>query len=224
MPHYEYQHIPGIDKLRRDVAQPVTVKQLDSAACQLGRRRTLCEAYGCAGHNFAFTGRKWIGDWLYILGVNLLNPHISLYSMRGARKRDYPANLFYQQPWWPHNHLIADYFARLGWALTQGQRMVDILVVHPIGSAWSLYSPLRTLPVDELNAQFEQVIDILLESQRDFHFGDEMLMERMASVDFAEDAESPDGNPVLRVGEMTYRVVIVPPGVTLARSTVALVE
>ena len=179
MPHYAYQHIPGIDKLRRDVAQPVTVKQLDSAACQLGRRRTLCEAYGCAGQNLAFAGRKWIGDWLYVLGVNLLNPHLSLYSMRGARKRDYPADLYYQQPWWPYNHLIADYFARLGWALTQGQRVVDILVVHPIGSAWSLYSPLRTLPVDELNVQFENLVKALLELHRDFHFGDEMLMEKL---------------------------------------------
>jgi hypothetical protein len=228
MPHYEYQHVPGIDKLRRDVAQPATVKQLDSAACQLGHRRTLCEAYGCAGQNFAFAGRKWIGDWLCLLGVNLLNPHLSLYSMRGARKRDYPANLFYQQPWWPHNHLIADYFARLSWALTQGERVVDILVVHPIGSAWSLYSPLRPLAVDELNVQFESLVETLLDLHRDFHFGDEMLMERMAAVELAEDAgfagdaQSSKGTPVLQVGEMAYRVVVVPPGVTLARRTVAL--
>jgi len=218
MPHYEYQHIPGIDKLRRDVAQPATVKQLDSAACQLSYRRTLCEAYGCAGQNFAFAGRKWIGDWLYLLGVNLLNPHISLYSMRGARKRDYPANLFYQQPWWPYNHLMADYFARLSWALAQGQRVVDILVVHPIGSAWSLYSPLRPRPVDELNAQFESLVGTLLELHRDFHFGDEMLMERMAAVEITA------STPVFRVGEMTYRVVVVPPGVTLARRTVTLLR
>ncbi len=230
MPHYAYQHIPGIDKLRRDVAQPATVKQLDSAACQLGHRRTLCEAYGCAGQNFAFAGRKWIGDWLYLLGVNLLNPHLSLYSMRGARKRDYPANLFYQQPWWPHNHLMADYFARLGWALTQGERVVDILVVHPIGSAWSLYSPLQPLPVDELNARFEGLVEALLDLHCDFHFGDEMMMERMAAVELAEDADlaetggSLTGTPVLRVGEMAYRVVIVPPGVTLARRTVALLR
>jgi hypothetical protein len=224
MPHYEYQHIPGIDKLRRDVAQPTTVKQLDSAACQLGRTRTLCEAYGCAGQNFAFTGRKWIGDWLCLLGVNLLNPHISLYSMRGARKRDYPANLFYQQPWWRYNHLIADYFARLSWALTQGQRVVDLLVLHPIGSAWSLYSPLRPLPVDELNVRFENLVEALLELHRDFHFGDEMLMERMATVGLAEDDELLQGTPVLRVGEMAYRMVIVPPGVTLARHTVTLLK
>ncbi|MEA3345462.1 MAG: glycosyl hydrolase, partial [Chloroflexota bacterium] len=236
MPHYAYQHIPGIDKLRRDVAQPATVKQLDSAACQLGRERTLCEAYGCAGQNFAFAGRKWIGDWLYLLGVNLLNPHLSLYSMRGARKRDFPANLYYQQPWWPYNQLIADYFARLGWALTQGQRVVDILVIHPIGSAWSLYSPLRTLPVDKLNEQFEEVVESLLDLHRDFHFGDEMLMEELQVACPSDPVcagrrrascklQVEGGNEAaLKVGEMTYRVVIVPPGVTLAQSTVALLE
>ena len=214
MPHYEYQHIPGIDKLRRDVAQPVTVKQLDSAACQLGRKRTLCEAYGCAGQNFAFAGRKWIGNWLYVLGVNLLNPHLSLYSMRGARKRDYPANLHYQQPWWPYNKLAADYFARLSYSLTQGQRVVDVLLIHPIGSAWSLYSPLHTLPVDELNSQLEQTVENLLAIHRDFHFGDEMLMEKFASC----------AGSVLQVGEMAYRAAIVPPGVTLASATVRLLH
>jgi hypothetical protein len=224
MPHYEFQHIPGIDKLRRDVSQPITVKQLDSAACQLGRRRTLCEAYGCAGQNFAFAGRKWIGDWLCLLGVNLLNPHISLYSMRGARKRDYPANLFYQQPWWRYNSLIADYFARLSWALTQGQRVVDVLVIHPIGSAWSLYSPMSSLPVDELDAQLETTVEALLHLHRDFHFGDEMIMEHAANVDLVQDGALPRGTPLFRVGHMAYRVVIVPPGVTLARRTVALLS
>ena len=129
MPHYAYFHIPGIDNLGRTSTTGrgtvLTVKQLDSVVCQLGKPRTLCENYGCSGQDFAHTGRKWIGDWAYVLGVNLNNPHLSLYTMRGARKRDYPPNIFYQQPWWPENHLIADYFARLSYVLTQGQRVVD---------------------------------------------------------------------------------------------------
>ena len=94
MPHYPYFHHPGIDKLGRIINEGpgtvLTVKQLDSAVCQLGKQRALCENYGCSGQDFAHTGRKWIGDWAYVLGITLNNPHLSLYSMRGERKRDYP--------------------------------------------------------------------------------------------------------------------------------------
>jgi len=65
-------------------------------------------------------------DWHQVLGINFLNPHLSLYSMRGARKRDYPPNNFYQQPWWPSNRLLEDYFARVSYALTQGKTLSDL--------------------------------------------------------------------------------------------------
>ena len=141
MPHYEYMHYPGIDHLRRNIADLVTPKQLDSVVCQLGKERALSETYGCSGQNLSFEGRKWIGDWQCVLGINFLNPHLSSYTLRGARKRDYPPDIFYQQPWWPHNALIDDYNSRLSYALSQGERVVDLLVVHPIGSAWSVFRP-----------------------------------------------------------------------------------
>ncbi|HIQ05114.1 MAG TPA: hypothetical protein EYH31_05390 [Anaerolineae bacterium] len=218
MPHYEYMHIPGIDKLGRHIDEPITTKQVDSVACQLGRQRILCEAYGCAGQDLNFPQRKWIGDHLYVLGINLLNPHLSLYSMRGARKRDYPCNIFFQQPWWPENRLLDEYFARLSYALSQGQRVVEALVVHPIASAWTLYSPIAVHPVRELDRQLRTLNDDLLALHRDYHFGDEMLMEKYAAV------ESDGSGAVLRIGEMRYRVVIVPPGTTLARNTVDLLN
>ncbi len=217
MPHYEYEHIPGIDKLARNLYTPLTVKQVDSAACQLGKARVLCESYGAAGQDFSFTGRKWIGDWLYVLGVNLNNPHLSLYSMRGERKRDYPANLFFQQPWWPENRLIADYFARLSYALSQGQRVVDVLVLHPQGSAWSLYHPDAYGAAGKLDEALVQLEKTLLNAQRDFHYGDEMLMEKYARV-----AEGEEGQPLFQIGQMSYHTVIVPPSVTWNRNTVRL--
>ncbi|PKO23840.1 MAG: glycoside hydrolase, partial [Chloroflexi bacterium HGW-Chloroflexi-1] len=218
MPYYEYMHIPGIDKLERHIDQPITAKQVDSVACQLGRKRVLCEAYGCAGQDFNFPQRKWIGDHLYVLGVNLLTPHLSLYSMRGARKRDYPANIFYQQPWWPENRLLDDYFARLSYALSQGQRVVDVLVLHPIASAWTVYSPGAVHRVRELDRRLRGLNDDLLALHRDYHFGDEMLMEKYAAV------ASEGGDVFLRIGEMRYRVVVIPPGTTLARHTVELLN
>ncbi len=226
MPHYPYMHVPGIDKLGRLVnAGPgtvLTVKQLDSVVCQTGKRRALCENYGCSGQDFAHTGRKWIGDWAYVLGITLNNPHLSLYSMRGERKRDYPQNIFYQQPWWPENRIIADYFARLSYALSQGQRVVDILVIHPIGSAWALYRPGATRAVDRLDEALDELLMTLMQNHRDFHLGDEMLMEAGAPCEARVVAD--EAGVRLEVGRMAYRVVIVPPGVTLAENTVRLLE
>lgn len=226
MPHYPYFHIPGIDKLGRIIntgpGTILTVKQLDSAVCQLGKPRALCENYGCSGQDFAHTGRKWIGDWAYVLGITLNNPHLSLYTLRGERKRDYPQNIFYQQPWWPENNLIADYFARLSYVLSQGQRVVDILVVHPIGSAWSVYRPGSTRAVDQLDRPLNDLLTALMQNQRDFHLGDELLMDKGGAC---EAKVVKDGDSVrLVVGKMSYRVIVVPPGITLAENTVRVLH
>ena len=223
MPHYPYMHIPGIDKLGREInanaGTVLTFKQLDSIVCQFGKPRALCENYGCGGQDFAHAGRKWIGDWAYVLGVTLNNPHLALYSMRGERKRDYPQDIFYQQPWWPENRLIADYFARLSYVLSQGRRMVDILVIHPMASAWTLYRPRATRAVEALDRTLDRLLMTLMQHQRDFHLGDEMVMEKEARCRMQEYE-----GPFLQIGEMAYRLVIVPPGVTLAANTVRLLR
>jgi hypothetical protein len=226
MVHYPYMHVPGIDKLGRLINEQwgtvLTVKQLNSAVCQTGKPRALCENYGCSGQDFAHTGRKWIGNWAYVLGITLNNPHLSLYSMRGERKRDFPQNVFYQQPWWPENNLIADYFARLSYALSQGQRVVDILVIHPIGSAWTLYRPGHTYEIGQLDRALDDLLMTLMQNQRDFHLGDEMSMQPGAP---SEASVVTDGDgPELHVGQMAYRAVIVPPGTTLAQNTARLLR
>jgi len=226
MPHYPYMHVPGIDKLGRLInAGPgtvLTVKQLDSVVCQRDLPRALCENYGCSGQDFAHTGRKWIGDWAYVLGITLNNPHLSLYSMRGERKRDFPQDIFYQQPWWPENNRIADYFARLSTVLSQGQRAVDVLVIHPIASAWTLYRPDAHYAVDQLDRALDDLLMTLMRAQRDFHLGDEMLMEPGAPCEAR--VATDEAGPRLDVGKMAYRAVIVPPGTTLAQDTVRLLR
>ncbi|MCU0509609.1 MAG: glycoside hydrolase, partial [Anaerolineae bacterium] len=227
MPHLAHMSIPGIDKLGRsvndfDAGMVLTVKQLDSVACQTGKLRTLCENYGCSGQDFSHAGRKWIGDWAYVLGANLNNPHMALYSMAGERKRDCPPNLFFQQPWWPENRLVSDYFARLSYALSQGRRQVDILVIHPVASAWSLYRPRASSPVIQLDRALNELLLCLMQAQRDCHLADEMLMERGEPCE-GRVVRRADG-PRLAVGEAMYRVVVVPPAVTLFANTVALLR
>jgi len=214
MPHYEYMHVPGIDHLGRNIENLITVKQVSSAAHQLGKKRILSETYGCSGWNMSFEDQKWIGDWEYVLGVNLLNQHLSLYSLRGCRKRDYPPSINYQQPWWQHYRLVSDYFARLSYMLTRGKFHSDILVIHPIQGAWSVYSPRDTSRTDEINKNFVYLSESLCRIHRDYDFGDEKIIARHGKVLRGK----------IIVGEMEYKLVIVPPSSTLRASTLNLLK
>lgn len=214
MPHYEFMHIPGVDHLRRDIREHLTIKQVTSVANQLGKERVLSETYGGSGQNLSFEDRKWIGDWEYVLGINLLNHHLCLYSMRGARKRDYPPNLFWQQPWWKYNRLIEDYFTRLSYILSLGKRIVDILVLHPITSAWACYTPLSEEKVKELDKAFQWIVKTLLDLKLDYELGDELIIERHGRI---------EGNKFI-IGRCSYSIVVIPPSVTLLSKTFELLK
>jgi len=106
MAMYAWQQRPGIDNLMNLYSEGVsgqfgnsrTVKELSSVANQLGRRRTLCEAYGAGGWDLRFEDMKRIGDWLVVLGVNTLDEHLSYITIRGTRKRDHPQSFSYHEP------------------------------------------------------------------------------------------------------------------------------
>ena len=215
MRHYEHQQIPGIDHLGQNIEHyGIKVKQVDSVACQLGKERVLSETYACSSNNIDFQDRKWMADWEFALGVNLLNPSFVTYSLRGYRKRNWSPVMSWQQPWWPHNHLFEDYIARLSYALTQGERVTDILVIHPVASVWAELRPLGMWAVERFDVALSSLSTALLEAHRDYHFGDEQIMERHARVE----------GTTLLVGRASYRVVIVPPATTLSESTVQLLR
>ena len=219
MPHYQFMHWPGIDKLGRHIEQLVTVKQVTSVADQLEKERSFCEVFGCVGQQVSFYHRKWIADWQAALGISFVNHHLSLYSMRGERKRDYPANLFYQQPWWDEEKHFSDYVGRLSYAVSAGKREVNILVIHPIGTAWSEYTPLdgenKFAKINSLyDKPFERLSKRLMAENLDFHYGDEIIMQEHASVKGAK----------LAVGAFQYDTVIVPPCTRLCQNTLDLLN
>ncbi len=130
MAMYAWHQRPAIDNLMNQYSEDVngqfgnsrTVKELSSVANQMGRSRTLCEAYGAGGWDLRFEDMKRIGDWLYVLGVNTLDEHLSYITIRGARKRDHPQSFSYHEPWWRDYHVMAEYFTRLSVAMSHGQQ------------------------------------------------------------------------------------------------------
>lgn len=226
MTHFAYQHMVSMDHSIRNIEDPLGIKQAATVAEQLGRDRMASETYGMGGHNLTHKERRWIADWEYALGTNFLIPYVCLYSYRGRRKRDEPASFFVQQAYWEYEKYMYDYYARLSYALTVGKRRVDILLMQPLNTAWTMYTPSLDYPqahrpdplafegsTEELysyNKKWMGISDSLLSMHRDFHVGNESIMEEYGRV----------AGDRMVVGEYQYKVVIVPPSTSWSASTV----
>lgn len=217
---YEFMQVPGMDMLTEHERVFNTAKQVSSGARQFGAKWRLTETYGCTGWDFPFAGHKALGDWQVALGINLRCPHISWYTMEGEAKRDYPASIFYQSPWWQLYPKVEDYFARIHAVMTQGEEVRDLLVVHPVESMWMLVrlgwrGNAETTALDD---QHTRLTNSLLAQHLDFDFGDEEHLSRLARV------RKTSAGPVLRLGRAEYKAVLVPQLKTMRRSTLELLK
>lgn len=215
MRSYRAFGIPGIDLLCNQ-KEYSTAKQCQSAVHQYGREGMLCELYGVTNWDFDFRGHKFQGDWLAALGVTVRVPHLSWASMAGEAKRDYPASISYQSPWYDRYSYVEDHFARLNTVLTRGKPVVDVAVIHPIESFWINFGPTaETMEVrKQLDERFSDIIDWLLFGNIDFDFIAESLLP--------EQIKSTDG--VLEVGCMKYKAVVVPACITLRKTTLDILK
>ncbi len=214
MPFYEYMHIPGMDWLGRAIESPVIPKQVGSAANQLGKKFVLSETFALCGWDVSFEELKWIAEWQYVNGVTLMCQHLEGYTLRGLRKRDYPPSMFYQQPWWEEYRLFNDYFARLGMVLTAGRSAVEVLLLHPIRSAWVEYNHGKNGRLEKLDEEFRRATVSLAEMHVDHHYGDETLLMRHGRVE----------GKTLAIGNCRYQAVILPFVVTLDKKTVEMLN
>lgn len=210
MRSYRAFTIPGIDMLC-DWHEYTTAKQTQSTVHQFGREGMLSELYGVTNWDFDFRGHKLQGDWQAALGVTVRVPHLSWVSMKGEAKRDYPASINYQSPWYREYPLIENHFARLNTALTRGKPRVRVGVIHPVESFWLHYGPKEQTKArrEELDEQFASLTQWLLFGGMDFDFICESLLPGQC-----EKAGAP-----LQVGEMAYDVVLVPGCETLRSTT-----
>lgn len=215
MPHYIHQQQPGIDILTESISEILTVKQCASVAHQFGRKFVLSELYGCTGWDFSFEGQKWVGDWQFVLGVTTRCQHLTLYSLKGCRKRDYPPSFNYNTTWWKKNKIVEDYFARQSLLLTRGTPVQDILVIHPIASAWCVMSDNKgNAEAQSMSLKFQAFLEMLLGLHRDFDLGDETILARYGSV---------AGNKLI-VSQGKYKVAIIPSMLTINSKTIQLLK
>ncbi len=215
MRSYRSFQLPGIDLLCNS-HEFTTAKQAQSAAHQFGYEGVLSELYGVTGWDCDFRTYKHQGDWQAALGITVRVPHLSWYAMEGEAKRDYPASISYQSPWYKEYSLIEDHFARVNTALTRGKPVIKVGVIHPVESFWLHWGPNDKSAVfrDGMDEKFLSLTSWLLNGSVDFNFISESLLP-----DLCEKGSSP-----LKVGKMEYDTIIVPGCETLRSSTLQRLE
>ena len=226
MRFYEYMDIPGVDNLTADSTNIAVPLMAASVARQCGKRGVLSEMYAVIGWQADFTTYKRIGDWHAFFGVNDRCTHLSMYTMSGIAKRDYPASILHQSVWWKDYRAVEDYFARLNVFLAKGKREAQLLWIHPVESAWGMgrmegYNNCF-VPKDRdylaLETRYWRVSNLLADRGVAFDFGDEEMMSRLARVSRTKEGAA------LRVGNAVYPKVLLAGNVTLRSSTVALLQ
>ena len=217
MPFYRFQHLPGIDWLGRriDYKGDLMSKQIGSVCAQTGRDKAITETYAMCGWDVSPAELKNIGDFQFSGGLNMLCHHLYPYSIRGQRKRDYPAHYSDYLPWQKHLRDFNLYFNHLGYMLSLGSEYADVLVIHPMRQAYMYFQrEQEQTSIASIDASCRALTDMLTQNQIGFHYGDEYLMEEMASVE----------GKSIRVGLCTYNTVIVPAMETLSENTASLLR
>jgi hypothetical protein len=226
MRYYEYLDLPGVDVLGLDNRNYCIVKQLSSAARQLGKPWLLSELYGCTGWQLDFSGHKEIGLWQALYGINVRCHHLSWYSMAGEAKRDYPASIFFQSSWFRHYKKVEDFFSRFHVALHSGKPACQLLVLHPVESFWAQihvgWAKWMESDCPELlrsEARFQQLFEWLSCSSFDFDYADEAILASLGRLE-----KNREGHPQIRVGRAVYQAVLVSGLDTVRASSLGLLK
>ena len=218
--HYPHMDVVGVDHLypiignRDRPEEHVAMKVGSSAAHQLGSPRLLCESFGGIFMDATMQRMKWIADWEYVLGVNLLNPHGFHYTLEGPRKRDWPPSMFYQYPWWGYYGEFSNYMSRLSHLLSGGKHVAKVAVLWPMNAMFATYTPQAHNAIgDRIERDFNTLTDLLLRLHYDFDYLDEDVL---ASAEL-------DGNTIC-VGDEAHELLILPPMAHMKLSTLEKLE
>lgn len=230
MPCYADFGVPGIDVLGKKLPSITLVKQVSSAAEQLGKTGVLSETFGTSGH--AARPSDWLDIWFFqtMYGINTACLHLSPYSMAGRRKRDYPPTFSSHLNYYAHFDKISEPLKRLAEYAAAGKRKTEVLVLNPVGGVFATYRNLRSaIPVhtfadilksegteedcSELATAYRLLQESLLAANVDFHLGDETLLKG---------ARVQEGK--LWVGDYGYRAIVLPLGISPAKGTCELLE
>lgn len=218
MPFYQYEHIPGIDWLGSKTELEIPGKQVSSVAAQTGRKQIITETFGVCGWDVTPADLRRIAGFQYVNGVNMICHHLVPYSERGTRKYDYPAHYSSVNPWVKEDFkAFNDYFTHLGYLLGEGEKFVNVAMLHPLRSAYFDYkwkAPGGNDDLKELQEHWQEDCRVLSSRGIDFHFLDETMLAEHGFV---------EGNKI-GCGRCSYEYLVIPTIYTMDKTTEALIS
>ena len=184
-----YFQIPGQDLVWRYV-EPGTkalegqhstmAKCASSSMIHLGLRRNSNELYGAYGHDLTFDEMKWLANWCFVRGQNLLIPHAFYYSVRGPRLDERPPDVGPNSKWWNDFKPFADGCRKLSWLNTDSRHVCEVAILG------------------ESNFLPDKAAKICFRNQRDFNYLEIRHLWEDAKVD----------NNGVKISAMQYSAVI----------------
>ena len=218
MPFYEYEQIPGIDHLGRNVGDNISARQLGSVVAQLNKKQALCEMFACAGWDCTPLELKKTAEYYMVNGVNVLCHHLLPYSEHGQRKRDYPEHYSKINPWVEVAFKdFNDHFSKIGELLYNSKEISEVGVYMPIRTGYFHYK--RELEWDADFGDLEllnHVLDISNKLSKNgvmFHYLDDTIMAKHAHIE----------KDRLVINDYRYKYIVIPEGtLTMDVSTMEL--
>lgn len=224
--------IPGADVIvmpgRR--CHSIVVKGAASVAHLTGRNEVGVENFAGFGWGLSLEEQKWQANWLYANGATLLIPHAFWYGAIENRGEDYPPSTFLGNPYWRNYRAFADTCRRTQYMLAGAAHVPQVAVLYPIASAWAAVSAARpqdlrvegkfptvrgmrdggTSEVEVLNDAYWRLAEHLVRERWPYDLVDERAIQ-----------ESGVAGGAMRVGELEFRALVLPPTTTLSRRTMA---
>lgn len=215
MPTYEYEHIPAIDLLGGACAPEISIKQVGSVAAQLGKKQVLTETFGCSGYDITPLELCSIGEYQFFNGVSLLCHHLVPFSLAGQGKYDYPTIFSRQNNWWKQFRTFNEHFTRLGYIISNTREEYDVGVILPMRSVWLEHIWGETSQkVNQIQKSFDDLLFLFRKQGVRYQIIDESLLLKHGFIDGSE----------LVVGTCGYKTIIVPEMLSIAKSTLELLQ
>lgn len=183
-----------------------------SLARQTGRKNAMIESFHSVGWTMTLQDAKWMLDYLAAMGINFYTFHAFCYTIGGLTKHDAPPSQFFQNPYWKHYRLLADYAARLRVFLQNTEKVCKVALLDPVASLWThLGSPRKGFSYAGENPLEEKQLNQLRE---DWIYLAKVMLFAQVSFDFLDgeilcQARIEEGK--IYIGKAVYEVLVLPP-------------
>ncbi|MEW6236881.1 MAG: glycosyl hydrolase [Candidatus Omnitrophota bacterium] len=191
--------VPGVDLIWRQLFpgmpnQHFFPKYASSAAHYNGTRYSFTESFCVYGNGLTPAQMKWLVDYQYVRGLNLLVMGCYPFSTKDHHMTGERPHFGRCNPLWDHLPEFHAYVARLGYALSAGRPKIETALYYPVRDLWAMGESAYT----EADSH-DRLANELLTRQCDFDLiDDDVLADETTKVE----------NGVLMSGAMRYKTIV----------------